>query len=374
MSAPRTDDPAYDAQATATVSSLKSENSTEQLICKTPQKKNKKVKDDKVKDKRSVCSKSVEAGSDESSAPRRLVVFLGLAQVVLGALLVGSGALAVVKGAALARVGAGLWAGCVAVVAGVVGVLAGINDCYGLNGGANGSPLLTAFLALSLLCLACGNSAAVLAATGVHRDTQRQPIVPTTFEDEMEAWTPVLTNIALLIIATVHCLVCIITIYHLSKRICPCFRPKQAFDHNQFDPTFKPVQQFVVNVDEVKKAHDMERVKNHELCKELETKLQGGTLKKKKEEPEYGSANSKEKLVTRWLGRQGAQPATTGRRRGVRKPRPKPPHAPLVLMPAHPASTTRDGGFAPSAGVVGHVAQHYHGTTPLRRNLTLKSS
>lgn len=139
MSAPRTDDPAYDARATtATVSSLKSENSTEQLICKTPQKKNKKVKDEKVKDKQSVSSKSVEAGSDEPSAPRRLVVFLGLAQVVLGALLVGSGALAVVKGAALARVGAGLWAGCVAVVAGVVGVLAGINDCYGLNGGANG--------------------------------------------------------------------------------------------------------------------------------------------------------------------------------------------------------------------------------------------
>lgn len=110
----------------------------------------------------------------------------------------------------------------------------------------------------------------------------KQKLIKTLQQDEMEAWTPVLTNIALLIIATVHCLVCIITIYHLSKRICPCFRPKQAFDHNQFDPTFKPVHQFVVNVDEVKKAHDMERVKNHELCKELETKLQGGTLKKKK--------------------------------------------------------------------------------------------
>ena len=67
------------------------------------------------------------------------------------------------------------------------------------------------------------------------------------------------------------------------------------------------------------------------------------------EEPEYGSANSKEKLVTRWLGRHqapagtggGAAPgagvgAATARRRGVRKQR-KPP--PLVLLPAHPAST-----------------------------------
>lgn len=109
-----------------TVSSLKSEDSTEQLICKTPQKLPKK------KSCKSVSSKSVEAGGDEDG-PRRVVVFLGLAQVVLGALLVGAGALAVVKGASLSRVGAGLWAGCVAVVAGVVGVLAGINDCYGLN-------------------------------------------------------------------------------------------------------------------------------------------------------------------------------------------------------------------------------------------------
>lgn len=117
---------------TATVSSLKSEDSTEQLICKTPLKKVRKIKE-------SVTSKSVEAGSDGGTrSSRRLVVFLGLGQVVLGALLVGAGALAVVKGAALSRVGAGLWAGCVAVVAGVVGVLAGINDCYGLNGGNNG--------------------------------------------------------------------------------------------------------------------------------------------------------------------------------------------------------------------------------------------
>ncbi|KAF9817609.1 hypothetical protein SFRURICE_014748 [Spodoptera frugiperda] len=360
----------YDARVTtATVSSLKSEDSTEQLICKTPQKKVKKVTKDK-----SVSSKSVEAGSDEPDR-RRLVVFLGLGQVVLGALLVGAGALAVVKGAALSRVGAGLWAGCVAVVAGVVGVLAGINDCYGLNAASSGSPLLTAFLALSLLCLACGNSAAVLAATGLQRDSLRQPTTPTSFErahcpallwetitdynvnphhmtrqteratiDEMEAWTPVLTNIALLIIASAHCLLCIITIYHLSKRVCPCFRPKQAFEHNQFDPAFKPVQQYVVTVDEVKKAHDVERVRNHELCKELEVKLQGDS-NKKKEEPEYGSANSKEKLVTRWLGRQQAPAAVLGapgaavaaaRRRGVRKQR-KPP--PLVLLPAHPAST-----------------------------------
>ncbi|KAG6458333.1 hypothetical protein O3G_MSEX010790 [Manduca sexta] len=326
----------HERAPTATVSSLKSEDSTEHLICKTPQKV-KEVKEPSV-------TKSDDA-SDKNS--RKLVVFLGLAQVVLGALLVGAGAVAVVKGAALSRVGAGLWAGCVSVVAGVVGVLAGINDCYGLNVAGNGSPLLTAFLALSLLCLACGNSAAVLAATGLHRDSMRAPpATPATFDDEMQAWTPVLTNIALLIIAVVHCLVCIITIYQLSKRVCPCFRSKQAFDHNQFDPTFKAGQPYVVHVDEVKRVHDVERVRNHELCKELEKKLQG-TLKKKEESPEYGSANSKERLVTRWLGRQpagaggagGGAGGTAGRarRHGVRKPR-KLAHAHAPVVP----NTTAD--------------------------------
>ncbi|KAM3956950.1 uncharacterized protein ACR2FA_009072 [Aphomia sociella] len=334
----------YGRAPTATVSSLKSEDSTEQLICKTPQKTAKDVKKTK---KQSVSSKSVEAGSDDSGGRHRLVVFLGLGQVILGALLVGAGAVAVVKGAALSRVGAGLWAGCVAVVAGVVGVLAGINDCYGLNGGANGnSPLLTAFLALSLLCLACGNSAAVLAATGLQRDSMRAPPTPlSSFEDEMEAWTPVLTNIALLIIASVHCLVCIISIYHVSKRICPCFRPKQAFDHNQFDPTFKS-QPYVIHVDEKRVQED--KTRSHELSKELEVKLQGETLKKKKDStdatqsgPEFGSANSKEKLVTHWLGRHQSvlTTGTTGGRRrpGVRKQRKH--HTPVVLLPAHHATT-----------------------------------
>lgn len=121
------------APPTATVSSLKSEDSTEHLIA---DKKTKEVKE------QSVTSKSAEAGSDEPPGKRRAVVFLGLAQVVLGAMLVGAGALAVVKGAALSRVGAGLWAGCVAVVAGVVGVLAGINDCYGLYGAGSGLVVL----------------------------------------------------------------------------------------------------------------------------------------------------------------------------------------------------------------------------------------
>ncbi|CAK1546892.1 unnamed protein product [Leptosia nina] len=311
-----------------TVSSLKSEDSTEQLICKTPQKSEKR---------KSVSSKSVEAGSDEGLAARRSVVLLGLTQVVLGVLLVGGGALAVVKGAALSRVGAGLWAGCVAVVAGVVGIVAGINDCYGFDG-ATSSGLLTAFLALSLLCLACGNSAAVLAATGLQRDATRDPSPLNTFQDEMQAWTPVLTNIGLLIVASIHCLVCIISIYQLSRRVCSCFRPKQPFDHNQFEPGKKVP--CVFHVDEIRKAQEAERLRGHQFCKELEAKLQSETLNVKKEDgKEFGSATSKEYLVSRWLGRHGSTvPRPRRPSAGIRKNR-KPPAAPLVLLPAHPAST-----------------------------------
>ncbi|XP_047517688.1 uncharacterized protein LOC125057820 [Pieris napi] len=311
-----------------TVSSLKSEDSTEQLICKTPQKNT-------VKRGVSVSSKSVEAGSDDGNGSRRLIVALGVAQVGLGVLLVGSGALAVVKGAALSRVGAGLWAGGLAVVAGVVGVIAGLNDCYALNGPTSGG-LLTAFLALSLLCLACGNSAAVLAAAGLRRDSLRDPDPLDTFQDEMQAWTPVLTNIALLIVASLHCLVCVISIYYLSKRVCSCFRPKQPFDHNQFSVDYKTP--CVFHVDEMKKAQDQERQRGHELCKELEAKLQNDAPKRKKEECEFGSANSKEHLVNRWLGRHGGAAGRPLPRHGVRKTR-KPPPGPVVLVPAHPAST-----------------------------------
>lgn len=133
MADPEPTSDTYRAPA-ATVSSLKSQDSTEQLICKSPQEKTKKVKSEK-----SVTSKSVEAtGSVKEKSGKKLVAFLGLGQVLLGTLLLGAGAVAIVKGAALSRVGAGLWAGCIAVVAGVVGVLAGVTDCYGLHGSENG--------------------------------------------------------------------------------------------------------------------------------------------------------------------------------------------------------------------------------------------
>lgn len=157
----------------------------------------------------------------------------------------------------------------------------------------------------------------------------------------MEAWAPVLTNIGLLIIAAVHCLVSIITIYHLSKRICPCFRPKQAFDHNQFDPNYKTLN--IIHVDEKRKGvHKKPDKINNELSKDLEKKLSNENLEKvkKKKEGEYGSANSKEKLVNSWLGRHQTVLQSQGvmeKSGKVRKIKMSPPT--VMLVPAHPAST-----------------------------------
>lgn len=87
---------------TRTVSSLKSEDSTERLICATPR------------------------------APRPpgrgAVAALAVAQVVAGALLMSAGAAAVLRGANMSRAGGGLWAGTLGLLVGLVGLLAALTD------------------------------------------------------------------------------------------------------------------------------------------------------------------------------------------------------------------------------------------------------
>lgn len=95
----------------------------------------------------------------------------------------------------------------------------------------------------------------------------------------MEAWSPVLTNIGLLIIACAQCIASVASICVCARRACACLRPRQPFDHNTFDA--RPLQPFTVHVDE-KPQHDPDKLKSHELCKNLEGKLQGDAAKKKK--------------------------------------------------------------------------------------------
>lgn len=340
----------------ATVSSLKSENSTEQLICKSPQKKVKKSIDCKVGNAGGGSAGS--AGADKCR--RRTVLSLGVCQVVLGALLVCAGGVAVVRGAALSRVGAGLWAGAVGVLGGVVGVIAGIQDCYGAaQRECRGSPMLTAFLALSLAGLACGNSAAVLAATGLHRDYIRGPplpeLVPDLFQDEMQAWAPVLTNIVVLIVASAHCLVSVVAIWHTSRRICSCFRPKPPFDHNQFDPDYKQLSNYVININEKNiNLNSKEQLKiTNDINKSLDRKLD------EKRQREYGSASSKEKLVSSWLGRHHA---ALSQGKGLKCKMPQP----VVLLPAHAPSTLGRMAvlFPPRYATLPLPPAHYHQPPP----------
>lgn len=98
-------------------------------------------------------------------------------------------------------------------------------------------------------------------------------------QDEMEAWSPVLTNIGLLIIACAQCIASVASICACARRVCACLRPRQPFDHNTFDA--RPLQPFTVHVDE-KPHRDPDKLKSDELCKDLEGKLQGDAAKKKK--------------------------------------------------------------------------------------------
>lgn len=49
----------------------------------------------------------------------------------------------------------------------------------------------------------------------------------------------------------------------------------------QFEPASKAIPPYVIHLDE-KTGHEAERARNHDLCRDLEVKLQGDTPKKKK--------------------------------------------------------------------------------------------
>lgn len=138
-----------------TLSSVKSENSTEKLIGKSQQMNKNKVKDNKMnvqgklndgnaieksRQNSDSCSKSVLTSlqsdisiRDQSERRKsKLILFFGVAQLLVGVGMVITGGLVMVHGGALGKSGAGFWSGCLAIITGVMGVLGGINDCYGL--------------------------------------------------------------------------------------------------------------------------------------------------------------------------------------------------------------------------------------------------
>lgn len=138
-----------------TLSSVKSENSTEKLIGKSQQLSKNKVKDSKLnadgkfndgnvieksRQNSDTCSKSVLTSlqsdisiRDQSERRKsKLILFFGVTQLLVGVGMVITGGLVMVHGGALGKSGAGFWSGCLAIITGVMGVLGGINDCYGL--------------------------------------------------------------------------------------------------------------------------------------------------------------------------------------------------------------------------------------------------
>ncbi|XP_077297440.1 uncharacterized protein LOC143919122 [Arctopsyche grandis] len=401
-----------DIAPSTTLSSVQSDDSAKQLICKTPQSPKSKPKhnidmksatvesefvesmDKSRHSPETMCSKSILTSlhSDISlrdhseRRPSRLILYLGIAQLLVGVLMVIAGGLVIIHEASLSRTGAGLWAGCLAIATGILGVLAGINDCYGLydkETSRMGNLFLTLFLALSLIALAAGNLAAVLAGTGLLRDVRRPPSTSSLSSDQGEFaeiyWPPILANIGLLLASALHCLLALISVYHTAKRVCSCFRPREPFNHNQFDPTYSNLQQpySVMSVSE--KAHEKASKYSSEnqvngnqdnrkdLNQMLEGKLMssgsdtdatdGHVLDGKTSKSDhrkmshdiggdphgvgsyFGSANSKDKLVFSWLGGHPGIPIKLQKvpKNGIKKGKMK--QQPVFLLPATAGNT-----------------------------------
>lgn len=146
-----------DIAPSTTLSSVQSDDSAKQLICKTPQSPKSKPKqnidmksatvesefvdsinaDKNRHSPETICSKSILTSlhsdiSIRDRRPSKLILYLGISQLLVGVLMVVAGGVVIIHEASLSRTGAGLWSGCLAIATGILGVLAGINDCYGL--------------------------------------------------------------------------------------------------------------------------------------------------------------------------------------------------------------------------------------------------
>lgn len=189
-------------------------------------------------------------------------------------------------------------------------------------------------------------------------------------------WPPILANIGLLLASALHCLLALISVYHTAKRVCSCFRPREPFNHNQFDPTYSNLQQpySVMTVSE--KAHEKaskyseNQVNGTDNRKDLNKILEGKLMSLESNtdvtdghavdgktncehrkmshdiggDPHgvgsyFGSANSKDKLVCSWLGGHPGIPIKLQKvpKNGIKKGKMK--QQPVLLLPATAGNT-----------------------------------
>ncbi|XP_036318030.1 uncharacterized protein LOC118732993 [Rhagoletis pomonella] len=130
-------------------------------------------------------------------------IVLGTLQLMLAITLVALGSLLIVREAALSTAGCGIWTGLVAAITGSLGVVS-IRKTQ------------TAFLALSLVCIATSTLALAVSGVGLSRDVNR---LEEKF-DLLNANSEVSAASGLILTLFLHFVVSIISVYRCALQIC----------------------------------------------------------------------------------------------------------------------------------------------------------
>ncbi|XP_037940565.1 GATA zinc finger domain-containing protein 10-like [Teleopsis dalmanni] len=145
--------------------------------------------------------KSLPSSACCSAFPLQIV--LGSLQLVLAISLVALGSLLIVREAALSTAGCGIWTGLIAAVTGSLGVV-------------SMRKTQTAFLALSLVCIATSTLALAISGVGLSRDLNRM-------EEEFELLnsnSEVSAACGLIFTLFLHFVVSIVSVYRCALQIC----------------------------------------------------------------------------------------------------------------------------------------------------------
>ncbi|KAH8420278.1 hypothetical protein KR009_008638 [Drosophila setifemur] len=145
--------------------------------------------------------------SNECCSAFPLQIVLGTLQLVLAISLVALGSLLIVREAALSMAGCGIWTGLVAAVTGSLGVV-------------SMRKTQTAFLALSLVCIASSTLALAISGVGLSRDLNRMAEQKKEQFDLMNTNSEVSAACGLIFALFLHFVVSIVSVYRCALQIC----------------------------------------------------------------------------------------------------------------------------------------------------------
>ncbi|SPP77848.1 uncharacterized protein LOC117580632 [Drosophila guanche] len=145
--------------------------------------------------------------SNECCSAFPLQIVLGTLQLVLAISLVALGSLLIVREAALSMAGCGVWTGLIAAVTGSLGVV-------------SMRKTQTAFLALSLVCIASSTLALAISGVGLSRDLNRMAEQKGEQFDLMNANSEVSAACGLIFTLFLHFVVSIVSVYRCALQIC----------------------------------------------------------------------------------------------------------------------------------------------------------